>query len=46
LNLGNEDEVFRSFAYSLFKDIQIYVAEHQSEYEEWVQGQKEGESAK
>jgi len=45
LNLGNDDEVLRSFAYSLFKDIQIYVAEHQSEYEEWLQRQQEVKSA-
>lgn len=41
MNLGNDDEVLRDFAYSLFKDIQVYLAEHQGEYEEWLQHQND-----
>jgi len=39
-----ENYLFRSFASAIFKDIQKYVSEHQSEYEEWLKIQEKIES--
>lgn len=37
---SNEEAIFHSFAYSIFEEVQKYIAENKEEFEKWQKEQE------